>query len=327
MKLPPMGHIAWLTCLWLISASAQTTPPSDTSPHKVMFITVDEGVKLEVLDFGGTGPPLVLLTGLGDNAHVFDQFALNFTGRNRVYGITRRGYGRSDKPAPTTENYDANRLGDDVLAVIAALNLDRPVLAGHSIAGEELSSIGSRHPERIAGLIYLDAHGPAAFYNSAEGNYFVDMAELLRRLNELSAPDPALDKVRLRELQQSKLLQRFDNQVGNVRKLLESMPSSPANAPAAPPHPDAQYGAAINRGQRIFTDIKGPILAIAALPHDYDKGRPPQDYEYETRQTAAFEKALSNARVVRLPYASHYVFRSNETEVVREMNAFIETLD
>jgi hypothetical protein len=35
---------------------------------------------------------------------------------------------------------------------------------------------------------------------------------------------------------------------------------------------------------------------------------------------------LANARVVRIPYAS-YVFRSNEIEVVREMNAFIETID
>jgi pimeloyl-ACP methyl ester carboxylesterase len=42
-----------------------------------------------------------------------------------------------------------------VLAVIAALKLDRPIVAGHSIAGEELSSIGSRHSEKIAGLIYL----------------------------------------------------------------------------------------------------------------------------------------------------------------------------
>jgi len=61
MKLPPIGHMAWLTCLWLIGANAQTTPPGDTSPHNVMFITVDKDVKLEVLDWGGTGRPLVLL--------------------------------------------------------------------------------------------------------------------------------------------------------------------------------------------------------------------------------------------------------------------------
>src|SRR5689334_17401772 len=38
----------------------------DASPHKASFVTVDKGVKLEVLDWGGSGPPLVLLAGLGN---------------------------------------------------------------------------------------------------------------------------------------------------------------------------------------------------------------------------------------------------------------------
>jgi pimeloyl-ACP methyl ester carboxylesterase len=46
-------------------------------------------------------------------------------------------------------------LADDVLTVCDALHIVRPVLVGHSIAGEELGSIGSPHPERVAGLIYL----------------------------------------------------------------------------------------------------------------------------------------------------------------------------
>jgi pimeloyl-ACP methyl ester carboxylesterase len=46
--------------------------------------------------------------------------------------------------------------GGDGLVVIAALNLRKPVLVGHSIAGEELKSIGSRHPKKVSGLIYLD---------------------------------------------------------------------------------------------------------------------------------------------------------------------------
>jgi pimeloyl-ACP methyl ester carboxylesterase len=85
--------------------------------------------------------------------------------RNHVYAITRRGFGTSSKPAPTTENYNADRLGDDVLAVIDALKLNRPVLVAHSIAGEELSSVGSRHPEKISGLIYLDAAMGYAYYD------------------------------------------------------------------------------------------------------------------------------------------------------------------
>ena len=213
-----------------LARSPQVAAPNDTSPHKTEFVTVDKDVRLEVLDWGGTGRPLVLLTGQAANARIFDEFALNFTARHHVYGITRRGYGLSDKPAPTAENYDANRLGDDVLAVIDALKLDRPYVAGHSIAGEELSSIGTRRPERVAGLIYLDAHGPAAFYDPATGSYGVEMAELLRRLKGLSFEDPTFEKARLRELLQSGLLQRFDHQAELALTRLETRPPRPANA-------------------------------------------------------------------------------------------------
>lgn len=73
---------------------------------------------------------------------------------DHVYGITRRGFGASSAPA---SGYGADRLGDDVLAVLDALKIDKPVLVGHSIAGEELSSIGSLRPDRVAGLVYLDS--------------------------------------------------------------------------------------------------------------------------------------------------------------------------
>ena len=74
----------WLVTFALASGSllcAQVTPwhgvvpPPDRTPHKVHFITVENNVKLEVLDWGGSGRPVVLLTGLGDNAHVYDRFA------------------------------------------------------------------------------------------------------------------------------------------------------------------------------------------------------------------------------------------------------------
>jgi pimeloyl-ACP methyl ester carboxylesterase len=99
-----------------------------------------------------------------------------------VYAITRRGFGASSKPAPTNENYKADRLGDDVLAVIDALTLDRPVLVGHSIAGEELSSVGSRHPEKISGLIYLDAGMGYAYYDPGAGWIVLDMLDLKSKL-------------------------------------------------------------------------------------------------------------------------------------------------
>jgi len=70
----------------------------DPSPHHVRGITVDSSVRLEVLDWEGSGPPLVLL-GCYLSAHVYDDFAPKLTNQFHVYGITRRGIGASDKPA------------------------------------------------------------------------------------------------------------------------------------------------------------------------------------------------------------------------------------
>jgi pimeloyl-ACP methyl ester carboxylesterase len=116
---------------------------------------------------------------LGDTAHVLDEFAPTLAVDFHVYGITRRGYGAS---TIAKAGYVADRLGDDVLAVLDALQLIRPVLAGHSIAGEDLSSIATRRPERIAGLIYLDAG-----YSYA---YSTEQAEESQRLSR-GAPQPS----------------------------------------------------------------------------------------------------------------------------------------
>lgn len=67
------------------------------------------------------------------------------------------GYAATDNPA--------DRLGDDVLAVIDSLKLKAPILVGHSIAGEELSWIANRHSDRVSGLVYLDAAYSYAFDN------------------------------------------------------------------------------------------------------------------------------------------------------------------
>ncbi len=152
-----------VSSLELRRATKETAWQKHTTAHTIQFITVDKDVKLEVLDWGRSGPPLVPFTGLGDNAHRFDKFAFKLTPSYHVYGITRRGFAASSVPAT---GYSADRLGDDVLAVIDALKINKPVLVGHSIGGEELSSIGSRHPEKVAGLIYVDAGYSYAFLRS-----------------------------------------------------------------------------------------------------------------------------------------------------------------
>ena len=141
----------------------------DPSPHTTRFVAVDKDVRLEVLDWGGSGRPIVLLAGGGNTAHVFDDFAPKLAAYYHVYGITRRGFGASGYAAT---DHPADRLGDDVVAAIDALHLNRPVLVGHSIAGVELSSVANSHPNRVAGLVYLDAAYSYAFDDGKGGEHY-----------------------------------------------------------------------------------------------------------------------------------------------------------
>jgi hypothetical protein len=43
-------------------------------------------------------------------------------------------------------------------------------------------------------------------------------------------------------------------------------------------------------------------------------------------QAKAFQAGIPSAQVVGLPHANHYVFRSNESDVLREVNAFLSSL-
>jgi pimeloyl-ACP methyl ester carboxylesterase len=313
-----------------LKRATPATAWTHASPHAVQFVTVDKDVKLEVLDWDGPsdgqGRTLVMLAGNGNTAHAFDQFVQKLTAQYHVYGITRRGFGASSAPA---SGYDADRLGDDVLAVLDALKIDKPVLVGHSIAGEELSSIGSRRPDRVAGLVYLDAAYGYAFYDSARGDVWIDSLELKRKLERLRCCDGAQDPQKVRELLQT-ILPRYEKVLQDQLKM-----------PPAPPGLDAasgDTGAArmILDGEQKYTKIPLPILAIYALPHDLSRQagvtqevRAAQAAVEETivgAHIAAFERGLPSARVVRIPNADHYVFQSNEVDVLREMNTFIAGL-
>jgi pimeloyl-ACP methyl ester carboxylesterase len=248
-----------------------------------------------------------------------------------VYAITRRGFGASSKPAPTNENYKADRLGDDVLAVIDALTLDRPVLVGHSIAGEELSSVGSRHPEKISGLIYLDAGMGYAYYDPGAGWIVLDMLDLKSKLAQFQEGAVQDEKQFLHDMLAATL--QFEKDLHQMTKEMPDLPAppSPPLPPRRPPIP-----AAIQFGEQKYTKIDTPILAVFAIPHDFGprfKDYPAAkaaivkaDSERFSAQANAFEAGLPSAHVVRLPNASHYVFKSNEADVIREMNAFLSKL-
>jgi pimeloyl-ACP methyl ester carboxylesterase len=349
-----MKHVILIAFLVFLVRSAPYAK-DDAAPAKytVQFVTVDQGVKLEVVDWGGSGRPLVLLAALGADAHIYTDFAPKLTGKYHVYGITRRGFGASSVPAT---GYSADRLGDDVLAVIDSLKLNRPVLVGHSMAGEELSSVGSRHPEKVATLIYLDAAESYAFYDPASGDLQLDSIELRKKIDHLIAHDSDPHRLIADVLQ---AIPQYEKDLRDMQSLLQSMepkadPKQPASeepkAEAKQPVPEepkaeAQQaapeaprpGRAILAGEQKYTSLKTPVLAIFPIPHaeiadmfEHDPvGRAAAEAADVARVEARIkvvEKAAPSPHIVRIAHASHMVFMSNEADVLREIDAFLGSL-
>lgn len=318
----------------LVRATPATAWPlpvaGDTTAHKTHMVKVSDGVEVEVVDWGGSGRPLVFLSGLGQTAHAFDAFALRFTGQYRVIGLTRRGFGASGKPdAKVPTNYTTERLGDDVLAVMDALKLVRQVQAGWSIAGGELSSVASRHPQKVSGLIYLDAASHWAFYTPGlKTSFLISIPDLQQKLGRFvsdtfaAGNEAMIDSVIASDLPGLVTdLRRLKAYIQETRKYT----TTPPPAAAGPGTP----GAAIMASGQKFAAVRVPVLAIFAIA-EMGKDTPANIrpvVEMGIRQmqdaTNAYAKGNPQAKVVRIAGGRHDIFASHPDLVAKEMNAFL----
>jgi pimeloyl-ACP methyl ester carboxylesterase len=304
----------------------------DPSPHQVRFVAVGEDVRLEVLDWGGAGRSVVLLAGLGNTAHVYDEFAPKLARDYHVYGITRRGFGSSSWPS---SGYNDDRLADDVLKVLHSLGLVGTVLIGHSIAGQELSSLGVRHSNRIAGLVYLDA----AADDLTGINTDPKLQEIMRQLPPPQAT--ATDRKSFREFQawyrqvygiglpEAELRNGYEiTDEGGVGKLRQAEGAWGAilEGVRKPDYARIQVPAlAIYAVRRSATDAPPWLktddpLKVAALDEAHREG-----IVRLGRASAAFQRARIS-RVAFLRGADHFLFLSNEEDVLREVRTFLASL-
>ena len=319
----------------------------DPSPHTVRFAAVDKDVQLEVLDWGGSGTPLVLLAGLGVTAHVYDDLALALTARHRVIAITRRAHGRSSAP-PT--GYGFTRLAEDVVRIIDDMKIQRPVIVGHSYAGEEMHVLGARYSERIAGLVYLDAAFDRG--DDADSEAYNSVAKTLP-----APPGPApADLASFAALRS--FLERTQGAAGPEAHLRARFLTNPDGSISGQWSPDAPIRQEITREMRAaYTPynperIRVPALAVYAAPGSVDDlvrsgssdrsrfpeeaiGRMASDPALRERVEKLFQLTRArvdaherwfktfapHARVTEIS-APHFLFITNQADVVRQIDSF-----
>jgi pimeloyl-ACP methyl ester carboxylesterase len=303
---------------------------SDESPHLSSYIGVDEGVQLELLDWGGTGTPLLLLSGLGATAHTWDTIAPKLIADFRVLALSRRGVGGSSRPE---FGYDTPTLARDVVRVLDALALDKAVIVGSSVAGDEMTWLGADYPDRIAALVYLDA----AYDRSRE------VPDDQPAYATLLPPGPPIRPEELRSYET--LLQWFERTAtyplpeGELIAAYNFSNRYLAGAPAFDMRLLGAVAAAIEAPR--YRDIKVPALALYATKVRWEDDIKPwydrsdaevmdavrgnfelntQNQRYSIEQ---FRAEVPGAEVIEIPGAAHVMFLSHEAEVIAQIRRFV----
>jgi pimeloyl-ACP methyl ester carboxylesterase len=310
--------------LLTITACRKTAGWSDRSAHKSVFVTVN-GIRLHYLDWGGSGPVLILIHGGLDNAHVFDDLAPAFTDRFRVVAYDLRGHGRSDAKGP----FDTTTRAEDLRGLMDSLGIAKAHLAGWSMSGNDITAVAGTHPERVDHIVYLegaydwsDPAFAAGFTSSPVA--FIPPAVAMNSLNAYRQYQqrtwfPAVsDAARFEAYVRDLVIIQSD---GTVRqRMTDSVTQAVAKALA---------------DRRDYTKVRSPALAIYAETFfDVRNGDPAQlakNLAWEQKYMAPFRAAsierlrreLPSVEIVNVP-GTHldFLFTSRQ-QVVDAMRHFL----
>jgi pimeloyl-ACP methyl ester carboxylesterase len=304
------------------------------------FVNVGDGVKVEVVDWGGNGRALLLLAGSGNSAHICEDFAPKLADSYHVYGITRRGYGLSSKPE---RGYSVPELAEDVWRVIQSLHLAKPVIVGHSMAGSEVSFLGQKHPSDLAALIYLDGNADPMDYPWSNAEY---RALTTKHADATAAPVPkrtSADNASVEAYQaHQKRLGVFPFPAAEIRSVYEVNADGSVGKYRSPPYVSHEIDDGSIRKE--YAGITIPVLALFAVPRpvaEQWREKPPKDeegrrdserlYEIEMEFIHRWESNLKHAdplaQIVGLPGSHHYMFQNEEADVLRHMRSFLRVLN
>jgi pimeloyl-ACP methyl ester carboxylesterase len=326
MVMPGRGGLVICVLHLALNVTVVTEQTSAPPPPRVAFVDV-QGVRVQYLDWGGTGEPIVLVPGGCDTAYVFGDLAPLLTGRARVLGITPRGCGGSGIPIDDS-GYGVDVQVRELIGVMDALGIVRATWAGHSSGGGKVIRLARQFPDRVRRLVMFDivyAGVPDELEGAlsraigsivgAANSATLDAMRREFRAWELGAWSPALE-----------------------RNLLETTESRADGSVRYKPRPAGWQRAFVDdikAGRYFETTMTHPALMFFAADLDLqritqfsratqDELRPLAEASSAARraQIAAYQRNGSHVEVVVMP-SSHYPFVDRSEEVASRLLKFV----
>ncbi len=312
------------------SGECELAPFEDPAPHRSGVATVSGGVELGYLDFGGSGDVLLFLAGAGNSAHVFDEFATRFVDSFHVLALTRRGFGESSQPST---GYDTTTLAEDVAAFLAERGIERAYIAGHSLAGAEMTRLAVLHPGLVIKLVYLDAA-----YDWASSAQSVNPAppptQPAPTAAQVASPDAFaafvgwVSGVESMPVADIRATNRFDCSGRLLRSRTPAAIAGEVGMQAAAHHPD--YAHLPVPALSIYTAPETPADMFPWLTGDSPQFPAAAAYFPAAQaslasQRAAFAAAAPDALVVEMRRVPHFLFLAEPDAVAAHVRAFLAT--
>jgi pimeloyl-ACP methyl ester carboxylesterase len=141
----------------LLTALVACSSPAARAPASKPLTSVEALHGTLHVDDGGTGDvPVLFIHGLAGDAGIWRETLAHVRAAHRAIAFDQHGFGAS---TAKTADFSVPAMATDVDAIVNATGAKRVVLVGHSYAGHVISAYAAQHPDRVAGLVYVDASG------------------------------------------------------------------------------------------------------------------------------------------------------------------------
>lgn len=174
------------------------------------FVTLANGQEVHLRDEGPKdAPAIVLLHGSNADLSTWQPWTEALRGNYRVIRFDQIGHGLTG--AANDEDYSPDRFVENVALVADKLGLKQFVLAGNSMGGGIAMAYAAAHPDRLSGLVLVDAGG-APIKREGGGNLAFTLAR-----------NPVLGPVLSQMLPRSVIEKSLKQSVSNQSIVTEAM--------------------------------------------------------------------------------------------------------
>ena len=284
---------------------------------------------LSAVDYGNAHlPDMVILHGMRDHGQSMSSLSNAFREQYHLVVPDLRGHGDSDNPG----SYTMTQFVADLRALVGHLDLEKPVLVGHSLGGHIASKYAALYPREVSALILIDGMGPPR----AEGPRSPEMRLEAWRNNVETALQLSSERRAMKDAAEAlgRLTSNNPRLDGETAEMIVEQ--------GVEPHPDGgvrwKWDPAVgmvwstvdhDESEQHFSLIECPVLVITGSESmQYWSRRNLGDHEEHElleRETARRVKLFRDARHVSIENAGHMVHYDQPEELNRCIAQFLDS--